>query len=114
MPSIPESELEQLTLSLSMVRLVEAAGIALKAHGKDLVGRCPFHDDETPSQVISPKANLWHCLGACRAGGSVVDWVMRFENVPFRHAVGAANTLLDAAKAIGQRWLKGGRIPVPA
>ncbi len=87
MPRIPEPELEQLKLQVSMVRLVEAAGIALKPHGKDLLGRCPFHDDKTPSLVISPKANLWHCLGACQAGGSVVDWVMRFESVPFRRAV---------------------------
>ena len=87
MPRIPESELEQLKLQVSMVRLAEAAGIALKPHGRDLVGRCPFHDDKTPSLVVSPKANLWHCLGACQAGGSVVDWVMRFEGVPFRRAV---------------------------
>ena len=38
MSRIPESELEQLKLQVSMVRLVEAAGIALKPHGKDLVG----------------------------------------------------------------------------
>jgi DNA primase catalytic core len=37
--------------------------------------------------VVSPKKNLWHCLGACQAGGSVIDWVMRAEGVSFRHAV---------------------------
>ena len=37
--------------------------------------------------MISPKKNLWHCLGACQAGGSVIDWVMRAEGVSFRHAV---------------------------
>jgi DNA primase len=36
---------------------------------------------------VSPRKNLWHCLGACQAGGSVVDWVMRAEGVSFRHAV---------------------------
>ena len=87
MARIPDSEIERLKLQVSMVRLAEEAGIALKAHGKDRIGRCPFHDDKTPSLVISPKSNLWHCLGACQAGGSVVDWVMRFENVSFRRAV---------------------------
>jgi len=53
----------------------------------DLVGRCPFHDDRTPSLVVTPAKNLWHCLGACQAGGSVIDWVMRMEGVSFRHAV---------------------------
>jgi hypothetical protein len=106
MARIPESEIERLKLTVSVVRLVEAAGIGLKPHGKDLVGRCPFHDDRTPSLVVSPKTNLWHCLGACQMGGSAIDWVMRFENVPFRravellrHQVGAAPALSDATPA---------------
>jgi DNA primase len=37
--------------------------------------------------VISPEKNLWHCMGACQAGGSVIDWVMRAESVSFPHAV---------------------------
>ena len=87
MARIPETEIERLKLTVSLERLVEAAGIGLKPHGKDRIGRCPFHDDRTPSLVISPKANLWHCLGACQAGGSVIDWVMRWHKVSFRHAV---------------------------
>ena len=87
MTRIPAAELERLKLAVPLVTLIERAGIALKPHGKDLVGRCPFHDDKTPSLVISPKSNLWHCLGACQMGGSVVDWVMRFEGVSFRRAI---------------------------
>jgi len=89
MARIPASEIDRLKLAVSVVRLVEAAGVVLKPHGKDLVGRCPFHDDKTPSLVVSPKSNLWHCLGACQMGGSVVDWVMRFEGVSFRRAIEA-------------------------
>jgi hypothetical protein len=37
--------------------------------------------------VITPTKNLWHCLGACQTGGSVIDWVMKAEGVSFRHAV---------------------------
>jgi DNA primase len=69
------------------VRLVELAGIELRRQGKDMVGCCPFHEDRTPSLVISPESNLWHCLGACQAGGSVIDWTMHREGVSFRHAV---------------------------
>ena len=72
---------------MSLQRLVEPAGVELRRQGKDLVGCCPFHEDRTPSLVISPAKNLWHCLGACQAGGSVIDWVMRSEGVSFRHAV---------------------------
>jgi DNA primase len=50
-------------------------------------GLCPFHEDHSPSLVISPKKNLWNCLGACRRGGDVIEWVMRAEGVSFRHAV---------------------------
>lgn len=106
MARIPESEIERLKLSVSLERLVESAGVELRRHGKDRIGRCPFHDDKTPSLVVSPKTNLWHCLGACQAGGSVIDWVMRSENVSFRRAVellreqaGQAPSLLDRMEA---------------
>jgi DNA primase len=100
MARIPESEIERLKLQVSVVRLVEAAGIVLKPHGKDRVGRCPFHDDKTPSLVVSPKSNLWHCLGACQMGGSSIDWVMKFEGVSFRHAVELLKRQLGDAPTI--------------
>jgi len=87
MARIPEAEVERLKQEISLQRLAEGVGITLKRHGADLLGLCPFHDDTKPSLVISPKKNLWHCLGACQAGGSVIDWVMRAEGVSFRHAV---------------------------
>src|SRR6056297_2990653 len=87
MARIPDEQVARLKTEGSIVRLVEAAGIELKKHGgSDRVGRCPFHDDRTPSLVVSPDKNLWHCLGACGVGGSVIDWVMRFHKVSFRHA----------------------------
>ena len=87
MARIPDEEIERLKREVSLQRLVEARGIELKRHGADLLGLCPFHDDREPSLVVSPKKNLWHCLGACRTGGSVIDWVMKAQGVSFRHAV---------------------------
>lgn len=87
MPRIPPEEIERIKQTVSLERLVEGAGIALKRHGKDLIGLCPFHDDKEPSLVISPDKNLWHCLGACQCGGTVIDWVMKRNGVSFRHAV---------------------------
>ena len=84
---IPEAEVERLKKEISIQRLAEARGIKLTRHGADLLGLCPFHDDRTPSLVITPAKNLWHCLGACNAGGTVIDWVMRANGVSFRHAV---------------------------
>lgn len=84
---VPEAEIERLKEQVSLVSLVQAHGVELRKTGKDLVGACPFHDDATPSLVVTPTKNLWHCLGACQAGGSVVGWVMRAQGVSFRHAV---------------------------
>jgi DNA primase catalytic core len=87
MARIPEHEVERLKKDISLQRLAEARGIKLTRHGADLIGKCPFHDDKTPSLVITPAKNLWHCLGACNAGGTVIDWTMRAEGISFRHAV---------------------------
>jgi len=89
MARISDVELARLKAEVSLVRLVEAKGIALSKHGAggDLVGCCPFHEDRNPSFVVSPVKNLWRCHGACQTGGSVVDFVMRVEGVSFRHAV---------------------------
>jgi len=85
MARIPDEPVARLKLEVSIERLVEAAGIELKPHGgSDRVGRCPFHDDRKPSLAVSPEKNLWHCLVACGTGGSVIDWVMRFQKVSFR------------------------------
>jgi DNA primase catalytic core len=86
MARIADDELERLKREVSVQRLAEAGGVKLKQHGKELMGLCPFHEDREPSLVISPDKNLWHCLGACQAGGSVIDWVMRAQSVSFRHA----------------------------
>lgn len=87
MARFDEDWLDRLKTEISLKRLVESSGVVLKRHGKDLVGHCPFHDDKTPSLVVTPSSNLWHCLGACNTGGSVIDWVMKSQGVSFRHAV---------------------------
>ncbi len=87
MARIPEAEIERLKAEVSVERLAEARGIKLERRGPDLVGLCPFHEDHEPSLIITPGKNLWHCLGACRTGGSVIDWVMKCNGVSFRHAV---------------------------
>jgi DNA primase catalytic core len=87
MARIPEHEVERLKKEISVQRLAEAQGVKLTRHGADLVGKCPFHDDRTPSLVITPAKNLWHCLGACNMGGTAIDWVMKANGISFRHAV---------------------------
>jgi hypothetical protein len=84
---IADEEIERLKKDVDLAQLVIRSGVALKKAGADLVGCCPFHDDDTPSLVVTPSKNLWHCMGACQVGGSAIDWVMRTQGVSFRHAV---------------------------
>jgi len=87
MPRIPDADLERLKQGISLAELCRSRGIELKPHGKkDLVGKCPFHKDKTPSFIVSPGKNLFHCMG-CDAAGSVIDFVMKADGVDFRTAV---------------------------
>lgn len=86
MARIPEEEIERLKAEVSLARLVETSGVRVVKRGGDLVGCCPFHEDDTPSLVVTPAKNLFHCFG-CGAAGGVIDWTMKREGVSFRHAV---------------------------
>ena len=116
MARIPDQVIERLKSEISVQRLAEARGVLFTRHGADLIGRCPFHEDKTPSLVVTPAKNLWHCLGACQAGGTVIDWVMRAEGVSFRHA---AELLLNdsiplaASSAMPPKRSSVRRLPTP-
>lgn len=107
MARIAESEIERLKSEVSVERLAEASGVALKKSGKDLLGRCPFHEDETASLVVTPAKNLWHCFG-CGIGGGPIDWVIKQRGVSFRHAVELLREGLPslAAGAAGPAYLQ--------
>jgi DNA primase len=103
MARIPEEEIERLKREIPVERLVSGFGVELKRTGANLVGRCPFHEDHTPSLVVTPETNLWHCLGACQTGGSTIDWVMRTRGVSFRHAAEMLRTDHPSLAAAGGR-----------
>jgi DNA primase catalytic core len=84
--AIAKEELERLKSEVSLKRLIEGQGHDLTRRGKDWVMRCPFHDDVSPSLVVTESKNLYHCFG-CGAAGSVLDWVMKTQGVSLPHAV---------------------------
>ena len=86
MPRIPEDLVERIKAEVSIVFLVERSGVTLKKLGENLVGRCRHHEDDTASLVVTPSKNLFHCMGACQKGGSVVDFVMWEKGLDFRAA----------------------------
>ena len=106
MPRIPNDLLERIKHETPLRLLVERSGVALKVSGENLLGLCPMHDDHDPSLVLTPSRGLWHCLGACQAGGTVIDWVMKADGLDFREAVDkllAEFFPLEAASLVGAR-----------
>lgn len=87
MPFIPKEEITRLKVETDLLALVRSYGIELKSHGTNWVAKCPFHEDRTPSFIVTPSKNLWHCMGACKSGGSAIDFVMKREGLGFNEAV---------------------------
>uniref|UniRef100_UPI0036DB127B CHC2 zinc finger domain-containing protein n=1 Tax=Photorhabdus sp. RM322S TaxID=3342825 RepID=UPI0036DB127B len=99
MARIPEAELQHLKTAVSLVAVAEQQGRKLIKRGKDYVLLCPFHQEKTPSMVLSPEKNLYHCFG-CNEGGSVLDWVMKTESLSLRHAAERLRALLGENPAV--------------
>ena len=60
--------------------------VPLHKRGNDLVGLCPFHNEKTPSFHVHPDKGFFKCFG-CGAGGDVITFISKLENVPFPDAV---------------------------
>jgi DNA primase len=116
MARIADDIIKRIKTEVSLVRLAESQGYQLQKQSKDFVLCCPFHEDKTPSCVITPSSNLFNCFG-CGAGGSVIDWVMKTQGVSFRHAVEllkndiASATSSLAAKAANTETIKRTTVP---
>lgn len=60
--------------------------VHLKPAGKGFKGLCPFHEEKTPSFMVSPEKQLFHCFG-CGEGGNVFSFLMKYEKLSFFEAV---------------------------
>ena len=60
--------------------------VPLKQAGKSFKGLCPFHGEKTPSFMVSPEKQLFHCFG-CGEGGNVFNFLMKYEKISFFEAV---------------------------
>jgi len=60
--------------------------IPLKKTGKNFKCACPFHNENTPSFVVNPDKQIFHCFG-CGVGGNIFSFIMEFEKIDFQEAV---------------------------
>lgn len=61
--------------------------VPLKKAGRTYKGLCPFHAEKTPSFVVFPHTQTWHCFGACGIGGDIFSFLMRREGLDFSEAL---------------------------
>jgi DNA primase catalytic core len=72
-----------------LLQVARASGVEMKRAGRQWVGLCPFHREDTPSFFVDPQKQVWNCLGACGAngrgesGGDLFRFVMKRDGVDF-------------------------------
>lgn len=82
---IPEEFIQELKLRSDIADVISGY-VNLKKAGRNLVGLCPFHNEKTPSFSVSPENGFFHCFG-CGAGGDVITFIKRIENLDYIDAV---------------------------
>jgi DNA primase len=94
---IPDEVIEEIRERADIVEVI-SDHVALKKAGRNYKGLCPFHQEKTPSFMVSPEKQLFHCFG-CSVGGNAFTFLMKYEQISFA----------EAARALAQRY--GVRIP---
>ena len=85
MARIKDTSVREVVAAADMVEVVSAR-TALRKAGARYAGRCPFHEERTPSFSVNPVEKLYHCFG-CGKGGDVITFVRETENLEFAGAV---------------------------
>ena len=85
MARIKETSVREVVAAADMVEVVSGR-TALRKAGARYSGRCPFHEERTPSFSVNPADKLYHCFG-CGKGGDVITFVRETENLDFAGAV---------------------------
>ncbi len=80
------SDIDEVRTRTDLVSVVERY-VTLKRAGRQLKGLCPFHQEKTPSFVVSPEIGYWKCFGQCGEGGDVFKFIQKIENLTFPEAL---------------------------
>ena len=86
MARIKDSSVRDVVAAADMVEVVSGRTQLRRASGSRFTGRCPFHEEKTPSFSVNPVEKLYYCFG-CGKGGDVISFVRETENLDFVGAV---------------------------
>lgn len=81
--------MESIELIKQRLDIIDIASDYLKVTkaGSNYKSLCPFHTEKTPSFIINPERQTWHCFGSCGVGGDVIELVIRIEKINFTEAL---------------------------
>jgi DNA primase len=91
MARIKDTSVREVVAAADLVEVVSQRTSLRRSSGSRLMGRCPFHEERTPSFSVNPVEKLYYCFG-CGRGGDVVRFVQETENLDF---VGAIEALAE-------------------
>ncbi|MBI2048175.1 MAG: DNA primase, partial [Parcubacteria group bacterium] len=79
------TDLEQIKERIDIVELIQVY-LRLQKAGMNFKGLCPFHNEKTPSFMVSPSRQIWHCFG-CGKGSDIFGFIKEIEGVEFPEAM---------------------------
>lgn len=103
---IPEELINRIRDKADIVEII-AEYLSLAKSGENYKGLCPFHSEKTPSFVVSPKKQIFHCFG-CGTGGDLFHFIMKMDGLNFPEAVTSLGKRYGITFADDRRILKDG------
>lgn len=86
MAYIKEEIINEIRSKADIVDIISGYLSGVSAKGKNFTTKCPFHQDRSPSLIISPEKQIFNCF-VCHEGGNVFSFIMKYENVSFVEAL---------------------------
>ena len=102
---IPSTFIDDLLARVDVVDVIEPR-VPLRPRGRNLFGRCPFHEERTPSFSVSREKQIYYCFG-CRASGTAITFLMELDGLGF------VDTVEELAARVGMEVPRTGPGPQP-